>query len=236
MRDLARHGDVSFVQQAQPSRSFNVDANVEVANLEGLAASLLVTTLAGVSVCSQVADFLCGSLCYAESKPQKQALAQSLDGYMEVCIMRHRASTKSYEVHHVNVEYVDGISSRGAVPYLMITIRADHIVARNNRLANQLNITNFVSKRLLLVFKDRQTPYSGSLRVLLSQHSYSPQFLNPAITALIRFIGTVNTLHATTRTRALQGQRRVFVAPTPFRTYEEYSDSKGGPVAKHPEK
>ncbi|KAI1753475.1 hypothetical protein F4782DRAFT_496471 [Xylaria castorea] len=52
----------------------------------------------------------------------------------------------------------------------------------------------------------------------------------------IRFSSTINALRVTTRTRALQGQRRTFIAASPRRAHQGYGDGKGDPVAEHPEK
>ncbi|KAI0193966.1 hypothetical protein EV127DRAFT_422839 [Xylaria flabelliformis] len=51
----------------------------------------------------------------------------------------------------------------------------------------------------------------------------------------IRFGSTINALRVTTRTRALQVQRRTFIAASP-RLASGYGDGKGDPVAENPEK
>ncbi|KAI0543302.1 hypothetical protein F4679DRAFT_569238 [Xylaria curta] len=52
----------------------------------------------------------------------------------------------------------------------------------------------------------------------------------------LRFGSTINALRVTTRTRAIQGQRRTFVVASPLRAHQGYGDGKGDPVAENPEK
>ncbi|KAI0868792.1 hypothetical protein GGS24DRAFT_194424 [Hypoxylon argillaceum] len=51
-----------------------------------------------------------------------------------------------------------------------------------------------------------------------------------------RIDGTVSVLRAITRTGAVQGQRRAFIAAYPRRAHQGYGDGKGDPVAEHPER
>ncbi|KAI8625348.1 hypothetical protein F5Y19DRAFT_268233 [Xylariaceae sp. FL1651] len=51
----------------------------------------------------------------------------------------------------------------------------------------------------------------------------------------IRLSSSLNALRAT-RTRALQGQQRTFIATSRFRAHQGYGDGKGDPVAENPQK